>query len=454
MKKTLLAIAVTALSANAFAANLDYTAATAPAANTIAKEVVTTTAALTTTDIISWKLGFSVTNQNLVRIDLSNGAKFTAAPALYVDVTAAGATAGGTLATVAAGGAGQSFVVFQVANGATVQFDKIAVLQLAGLTTASQSDIAVQYRLYSAQADAANGTANTIAAATFPYATFANGLVFGADTAAVAASKQIDVTQASKKFTNTTLVSNPFGGLNLSVKTNTYGADLTAPALTLTDLVGANASITVSGDFSAISTTPANTLLAALPATIDATKTKATFALGAVPAALNSAKLTYAVNGTTAIAPASYSAKINLGTGAKLTAAPADVAGFANLAKNGATAEVDLALKPGGVYSNFLRISNKSGIAGDVFITVINDAGQSATVSLGEVKGQTSNSLNAGASTTQLAIADVFAAAATKGLALANEGKLRLVVEAQIAESKLSVQSYTVAKDGNSFATF
>ncbi|WP_312513510.1 hypothetical protein [Stutzerimonas nitrititolerans] len=450
MKKTLLALAVSALSVNAFAAPLDYKTGAAPVVvNTIAKEVVGVSGgALTTTDTVQWNAGFSTTNQNLVRIDLSNGAKFTAAPTLTVNTLTS---------TISAGGQGESYAVFQLNGAATEAASAAVTLAFAGLTAVNQGDIGVQYRLYSTQFDAANATTNTVANGSFPYATFANGLVFSADATAAAVSKQIDVTKESKKFANNTLISAPFGGLNLSVKANTFGADLGTP-LTLDTLVGATPVITVSGDFSATDGTPANLKLGAIGATtIAADKKSATFTLPTAPipalTAANSA-LTYQVNGTTAIAPSAFNAKLALGTAAALTAAPAEVVGFANLGKNGATAEVDLALKPGGVFSNYVRISNKSGIAGDVFITVINDAGQSATVSLGEVAGQTSNNLAAGASTTQMSIQDIFNAAATKGLAIANEGKLRLNVEAQITEGKLSVQTYTVATDGTTFSTF
>lgn len=454
MKKTLLALAVSALSVNAFAAPLDYTSATAPTVNTIAKEVVGVSGgALTTSDTVKWNAGFSTTNQNLVRIDLSNGAKFTGAPTLAV---------GALSSTVSAGGVGQSFAVFQLNGAATEAANAVVTLTFAGLTAVNQGDIGVQYRLYSTQFDAANATTNTIATGSFPYATFANGLVFNADATAAAVSKQIDVTQASKLFTTAapSTTSAAFGGLNLSVKANTYGANLaTGQELTLDALLGTAPVITVTGDFSAATGAAGLTLNGIAATALAADKKSATFTLPApvapaVTAPWVAAPLTYTVNGTTTIAPSAFNAKLALGTSAALTAAPAEVVGFANLGKNGATADVDLALKPGGAYNNFVRISNKSGIAGDVFITVINDAGQSATVNLGEVAGQTSNTLAAGASTTQMSIQDIFNAAATKGLAIANEGKLRLNVEAQITDGKLSVQTYTVSKDGNSFATF
>ena len=153
------------------------------------------------------------------------------------------------------------------------------------------------------------------------------------------------------------------------------------------------------------------------------------------------------------MASSAYNAKLTLGGGALVTTAPADVTSFANLSKNGASEEVDLALNPSCVYSNFIRISNTSTIAGDVFLTVINDSGASAAINLQDIAGQTgSNVLNAGASTTQISIQDIFAAASAKGLVLTGQNKLRLVVDAQVPT--IDVQSITTSKDQNSFSTF
>lgn len=461
MKKTLLALAVATLSANAFAASLDYTAPAAPTVNTIAKEVVTVTTAtaLTTTDAVKWPLGFSITDQNLVRVDLSSGAKFTAAPSLTADGAA-------ITASIAQGGVGQSFVVFQFAPGATAAFDKDAELTLAGLTVANQGNIDLRYRLYSSQPDAAAANANTLVDKSYAYAKFANGLVFAAANPGV--SRQIDVAQSSKFFESapgaTTSVA--FGGLNLDVVPSTYGTNLSGPALTLTNMVGTNAVVTVTGDFSAIDSTATNTLLAAIPgAAINTAETAVTFNLGAVTAtALNAAALTYEVDGTTVIAPSEFNAKLTLGGGAQVATAPADVSNFATLAKNGSTQYVDLALKPGGAYSNFVRISNKSNTSGKVYLTVIADDGSQAQITLGEITGQSSDVLAARSSTTQMNVQDIFAAAAAKGLTLSGEGKLRLVVDGEFKggattnalsnDYALSVQTYTVSKDGNSFSTF
>jgi hypothetical protein len=462
MKKTLLALAVTALSANAFAASLDYLPTTViTPVNTVAKEVVAASnIVLSTTDTVSWKAGFSVTNQNLIRLDLTNGAKFTANPTLITDggLTLATPATAPKAATISAGGIGQSYVIFQVGADSGTSATPV-VLTLAGLTAATQGDITIGYKLFSTQPDAVANNANTVATGTFPYANFANGLVFTVDAAGAAVSKQIDVTKAAKTFTNGSQTSAAFGGLNLSVKSATYGANLSGTALTLANMIGTSAVLTVSGSFSAAGVAGAGTTLAALAATsIDTNKSAITFALGGAPTAIVAGGLIYATPALTAtsvaIAPSLFSAKLTLGTGAQVTSAPADVSNFANLAKNGATAFVDLALKPGGVFSNYVRISNKSAISGNVYITAINDAGASATFNLGEVAGQTSTVLNAGASTTQMTIQDIFNAAAAKGLALSADGKLRLVVDAEITSNTLDVQTYTVSKDGNSFATF
>jgi hypothetical protein len=449
MKKTLLALAITALSANAFAASIDYTVAN-PVVNTVAKEVVAASnISLTTTgEKVTWATGFSVTNQNLVRLELTNGAKFTANPTMTIATVAA---------TISAGGTGQSFVIFQ-AGAATSGNSAAAVeLTLTDLTAATQADITIGYKLYSSQPDAVANNANTVATGSYPYAKFANGLVFAATADGATASKQIDVTKASKLFTtgSPSTTSAAFGGLTLSVLANTYGSDLSVTTLSLEDMVGTTAVLTVSGSFNAAVAAGVGTTLAGLAATsLDDGKTAVTFALGTTPAAFTAGQLVYVATGTTAIAPSLFNAKLTLGTGALVTTAPADVTSMANLAKTGATANVDLALKPGGVFSNYVRISNKSAIAGNVYITAINDAGASATFNLGEVAGQTSTVLNAGASTTQMTIQDIFNAAAAKGLALSADGKLRLVVDAEITTGYLDVQTYTVSKDGNSFATF
>ncbi|MFD2836473.1 hypothetical protein ACFS3C_07700 [Azotobacter vinelandii] len=82
---------------------------------------------------------------------------------------------------------------------------------------------------------------------------------------------------------------------------------------------------------------------------------------------------------------------------------------------------------------------------------MIADDGSTASLALSDVEGQPAE-LAARASTTQMRIDDIYAAAVAKGFALSGQGKLRLVVEGEVPS--LDVQTYTVSKDANSFATF
>lgn len=464
LKKSLLALAVAGLSANAFAADVDYTATTAQTVNTIAKEVVPVTTAtdLTTTDKITFPLGFSATNQNLVRIDLSNGAQFTADPGLVVDGGAgtAGAPLGGLDASISEGGIGKSYVVFQLKGPNTVAQNKPVVLVLAGLTVANQGDVNAQYRLYDNQVDAHNATSRTLADKSYAYATFANALTFVAANPGV--SKQIDVGSGSKKFKYGTTVSGDsafFGGLNLKVADNTYGStisNLSTDLLTLSSFIGPDAKLTVTGDFSAATDVNLGSSTSSIPGVINTAKNAATFDLTSVISAggwgTDAAQLQYLADQKTVIAPSEFGAKLTLGTNASLISAPAAVSNFATLAKNGATEYVDLALKPGGAFSDYVRITNRSSTDGNVFLTVINDNGDKASIGLSDIEGQTSNVLAGNASTSQITIQSIFDAAAAKGLTLTGEQKLRLVVDAEVTD--LSVQSYTISTDGTTFSTF
>lgn len=466
MKKTLLALAVSTLATSAFAATVDHTA-TPVVINNIAREVVPVTAPtnLTTTDGIIWTQGFSTTNQNLVRIDLPAGVTFTGAPSLAVVDSATNSLT----STISAGGVGQSFVLFQLNGTDTVDQSGDVTLQLNGLRVTSQADINVRYRLYDDQVEANNATTRTLQDRTFGYASFGSGLVFASVNPGV--SRQIDVAQASTFFTYSgaaatgETTSDAFGGLDLRVANAvTYGTTLTGAPLTLTQLIGANAILTVSGDFSAISTTPANTQLGTLSGAVNTAETAVSYNLGLAPAALNAAQLTYEVDGTTVISPSSYNASLTLGTSALMTAAPAAVTNFATLAKNGSTVFVDLALNPNGAFENFVRISNKSNTAGNVNLTVIADDGEQAQIALGDIAGQDTSELAARSSTTQISVSDIFAAAQAAGLSLSGQNKLRLVVDGEFRggdetnalsnDYALSVQSITVSKDGNSFSTF
>ena len=129
-----------------------------------------------------------------------------------------------------------------------------------------------------------------------------------------------------------------------------------------------------------------------------------------------------------------------------------DLGVLGTLAKNGATAEANLLLAHDTSYTNLVRITNTTGIKGDLFITVIADDGKSVTFPLSDVAGQPA-ALAAGASTEQMNVSAIYDAAAAKGFVATGQKKMRLKVEGEVGANGLSLQVYTVSKDGNALNT-
>ena len=98
-----------------------------------------------------------------------------------------------------------------------------------------------------------------------------------------------------------------------------------------------------------------------------------------------------------------------------------------------------------------MRVSNLGGQAGKISFTVYGDDGSSATFPLSAVAGQETATLNAQASTSQIALKDLHAAAVAAGLA-EKAGKLRIVASGDV--SKLSLQTYVMSTDGTTFSRF
>lgn len=476
MKKTLLALAVSAFGANAFAADVDFTV-TNPIVNTIATELaLPANNAVTTTDTLTWDLGFSVTTatQRYIKVSLTNGAKFTNDPSLVVGSGPAESTG-----ALSQGGAGQSFVIMEVTPAGNLTPIDDVVVTLAGLTLTGKNEVGVSYQLFETAVDAVNGTNALVNVAAKPYIKFGTGLVATFQPFNVQRVIDVAANPTSSAFT---------GALDAnSVKIGAVAIDA-VPGLVnysmapvaLTNLVGTGTALEVEGDFSAGLKTAGALNVAAVKLGGDAddangvsasslTATKATFVVDAAvqgdPATPSYVDVVYHVGtgaAATAIAPSSYFANYKVVPATNTTTASVSLGKIGELAKNGASQYVDLALKPGGAYQNFVRISNKTNVAGNVYVTVIADDGQQETVNLGDIAGQT-NTLAARSSTTQISIQQIFDAAAAKGLTLSGEGKLRLLVDGEFPvngntdnanDYGLSVQTYTVSKDGNSFSTF
>jgi len=431
MKKTLLALAVSALSVNAFAVNLDTAAGTQVFAQEIKIAAAGTdigAAAVTATV----NAGFSLP-AGFVRFDLTNGAKFKDAPVLT-----------GVANTLAAGGAGQSFAIFNFTAPVTATpATPLTLTSTNGITVVNKAAVGISYGLYETAGNATTQTGN-LNAKSGTLLSFTPALTVTA-TPAPAALKIDAIGAESKKFAGNA-TSTPLTTLTAAlVATPPLKIDGT-PVTAVTE-IASTAAWKLNGNFSAVAVNGLNAA-AGGAATIAADKQSVTYAANAASPAL----VTYTVTGTTEIAETGVSAVFTPTAAAGYEdVAPVTIANAGKLEKNGTTLPVDLALKPGGAYSNYVRISNKDTIPGAFFIKVINDAGQAVSFPLSDVAGQPAT-IAAGASTTQLSIQSIFDAAAAKGLALSGEGKLRLEVTGQT--NNLSVQSYTIAKDGNSFATF
>lgn len=450
MKKTLLALAITALSANAFALELGK-----DSAEKFASEIKLAAAgtALTLSEAVDVKTGFSITNGNVryVRFDIT-GAEFDVTKVAAADLENANVET--VVSAVDANN--KQFVIFEITATADVAIDDVLEFT-PRILAKTGSNVSLQYRLYETGVAALAGNNDVLATKTGSVITFTPALSF--TVVPQVNVEKIDVTQESKFFNSDVEEDEAvLGTVSVNVATGVLWAS--GAQATIADLVSNEAdanAIVINGDFSSAAEITLD------GETADATNenltaTSATFALAnaAAVGALKDAIVTFVTNGTDAIAPSSFTATLDLTPAATAGAATGSTAtdlsgALASLVKNGSTDEIDLALKPGGAYSNFVRISNTSGLEGKIFVTVIADDGQTATVALNEIAGQPAT-LAPRASTTQMTIQQVFDAAAAKGLSLSGEGKLRLVVEGEVPS--VSVQTYTVSKDGNSFATF
>ncbi|MFC0710446.1 hypothetical protein [Azorhizophilus paspali] len=466
MKKSLLALAVAALSANAFAIDVDYTV-TPLVPNRIPNEL-TFSNTITTNDALTWELGTDIASSETryIRISLNNGNLFSAAPTLAIDGTA--------FSTIVAGGANESYVVFEV-TGATLTSSDDVVLTLGNLILTSKADVTAAFSVYGQAQSAVEGNDSykLYSKAAAPYIVFVPGLIAGTDAAATT-QKIIDVaaTPTATKFTNST-TSATIGGTSRGIRValnETLQKYDTASSVVLSDLTGTASKVVVTGDFSAAKTAAgafdlSKVELNGVPATAVTEKT-ATFDFDGTTELGSSSsydELEYSVDGTTVIVPATYTAELKVGaaSGSSLANTTISLGKVGELAKNGSTAYVDLALNPAGAFANYIRITNKTNVTGNVYLTLFNDAGKSVSFPLSAIEGQ-SASLEAQASTAQIIIGQVYAAAQATDPTFAvaqGRNKLRLVVDGEFAGSNedisgISVQSYSVAKDGNSFNTF
>lgn len=135
----------------------------------------------------------------------------------------------------------------------------------------------------------------------------------------------------------------------------------------------------------------------------------------------------------------------------------------------GSSDRINYGLTPGGAFRQFFRISNPSSQAGDVTMTVINDAGKSASFGIGKISTVSSDALAAGASTDLIDVVAILAAAKVADSTFdvtGNSKKLRILVragfgdDASVAGGTLGdanttdgviLEAVGISKDNNNF---
>ena len=123
----------------------------------------------------------------------------------------------------------------------------------------------------------------------------------------------------------------------------------------------------------------------------------------------------------------------------------------ANIQKNGSDASQDLVFSADSSYKTFVRVSNTGDVAGKITFTVYADDGSKASFPLNNVAGFESDVLGAQASTAQISLKDLHAAAVAAGLT-EQAGKLRIKAEGNV--TSMTLQTYVLSTDGTTFSRF
>lgn len=433
MKKTLIALAIAGLSFNAMAVDLDGKDAATLNVQKYASELKVPAAGLELKKVsLTSRIGFALSTDAYVRLNLSDA------------VTVSGVTAGSAAVTWAVADSGPGYVILKN-DGKGVKSDDVLTVNMT-VKVADKKDVTVKYDLYETAGNAV-GQTGSLKTKQASLLSFVSALKVTAK--ADAALKKIDVTDGSKTFESGAVATNL---VNLAAEQDplVLGASgfsllngdgtVTIPGVVLTD----KAAWFVSGPF------VKGTTVGGVAIDKDNVGKKLDVTANAAPVIYQNAAGKDAKVLVEGAVNAEYVPSSALATSYDFSTYKFD--GAAQLVKNGDKAEVNLALNPNGAYSQYVRISNKSAQAGAVFVTVTADDGKAVNFPLSAIAGQPA-SLDAGASTVQLTLKDIYAAAEAKGLTLTGDKKIRLLVDAQVPAKGLSVQSYSLSKDGNSFAT-
>ena len=162
----------------------------------------------------------------------------------------------------------------------------------------------------------------------------------------------------------------------------------------------------------------------------------------------NECSLTMTVDGTTLLNTSAPTATLSIDYAGVGYADESVTGALTAMTKNGSSETLNLLLNPTGAYDNFVRVTNGGTVAGAVFVTMLNDSGDSVTFNF-----NSGTALAAGASSDLVSIdtlyADAQAADATFDV---GTGKLRATFEGEF--SGIDVQNISVSTDGTTFFTF
>jgi hypothetical protein len=470
MNKKLLSLAVAGAVASGSALAVDLTASDGGTPQYVATEgTIASTGTAVVVGTVNAAAGFSIspTDNRYMRFDLSNGTWAAAVTTTQLTGTNLNVQA------VAAGGATtDNYVIFQVnatASNSVTASTNVQLNASSGITVSNEDGANITYALFETATTAAANSGSTLATDSGPLLSFtaANNTV-KVSVASDAAKEKIDVTQGNTYFdgsTNDTVsLIGAFTTNDVSSPTVVTNAGTTAN----TAIVEASHNVTVTGDFSFTQDltnnapdgtyTNSNVFFATTNA-CGGTVVNAT-ALNATTATFSNIADTTAntyicarANGKSIIPEqtftGSYVSTGNSGFDSETTSLT-----FETLEKNGSSTTLHLALKPGGAFSNYIRVVNTSNVTGDVSFGLYNDAGDSVTgIDLSDVSGVSTSELKGQASTGVIKIDDMYAAAQAKDSTFdVGNGKLRVVLDGEF--SSITAQSITLSTDNTSFTTF
>lgn len=220
---------------------------------------------------------------------------------------------------------------------------------------------------------------------------------------------------------------------------------------------GTKSKLVVNGDFSAgvkssDKLVDGTTTLANAPADAGKVTASATqFSGGNV----KSGNFVYTVDGKTEVAEQTLTGKLTLAAPASSKYEIAEefsFSPFGTIARASESKSVYMTVAPDSSYTQLIRVTNDTAQDGTFRLTVINDDGAKVSFPISKVAGVASDTVKKYASSVQMKIADIYAAANAEGLEVSGQGKLRLEVSGTV--NKMDIQSYILSKDGNVITKF